>query len=327
LIEGDQYMSHTIKSAAVQFNHRPGDKEYNLERIEKICHEAANEGCQLIAFPEMCITGYWHVRNLSVEEVDSLAETIAEGESIRRLQLLSIKLNMIIGVGFIEKDDCHFYNSYAVFQPDRPTSCHRKLHCFVSEHMSSGDSYTIIDTSLNVKLGVLICFDNNIVENSRITAMMGADIILAPHQTGGVKTSNPSFMGGIDVSIWENRFNNPDKVKEEFTGKKGRGWLRRWLHSRAHDNGVFYMFSNGVGVDDDEVRTGNAMIIDCNGEIVAESTSIEDDVIYGEINTNLFQSCLGRIWMKGRRPELYTLLVAENESINSWKLKKLEQNG
>ncbi len=31
----------------------------------------------------------------------------------------------------------------------------------------------------------------------------------------------------------------------------------RWLPSRAHDNGVFYLFSNGVGLDDDEIRTGN----------------------------------------------------------------------
>ena len=320
-------MKTTIKAAVVQFNHRPGDKEYNLKQIESMCEDAANRDCQLIAFPEMCITGYWHVRNLSIEEIDSLAENIEDGESLKRLQILSKKLNLIIGVGFIEKDNDNLYNSYAVIQPDRPISCHKKLHCFISKHMNSGNNFTVIDTSLNVKLGVLICFDNNIIENARITALMGADIILAPHQTGGVKTSNPSFMGGIDVSLWHNRSNNPQKLANEFSGKKGRGWLRRWLHSRAHDNGVFYMFSNGVGLDDDEVRTGNAMIIDCNGEIIAETKSIEDDIIHGEIDTELLQNCLGRIWLKGRRPELYSPLFKENEFISSYNLKKLEQNG
>ena len=45
----------------------------------------------------------------------------------------------------------------------------------------------------------------------------------------------------------------------------------RWLPSRAHDNGLFLIFSNGVGADDDEVRTGNAMILDPYGRILAES--------------------------------------------------------
>ena len=33
----------------------------------------------------------------------------------------------------------------------------------------------------------------------------------------------------------------------------------------AHDNGMFLLFSNGVGIDDNEVRTGNAMILDPYG--------------------------------------------------------------
>ena len=45
----------------------------------------------------------------------------------------------------------------------------------------------------------------------------------------------------------------------------------RWLPSRAHDNGLFLVFSNGVGVDDDEIRTGNAMILDPYGRILAET--------------------------------------------------------
>jgi predicted amidohydrolase len=43
----------------------------------------------------------------------------------------------------------------------------------------------------------------------------------------------------------------------------------RWLPSRAHDNGMFLIFSNGIGPDDDEIRTGNAMILDPYGEIIA----------------------------------------------------------
>ena len=54
------------------------------------------------------------------------------------------------------------------------------------------------------------------------------------------------------------RQQNPEAIEAEFKGPKGRQWLMTWLPSRVHDNGLFLTFSNGVGLDDNEVRTGNA---------------------------------------------------------------------
>lgn len=83
----------------------------------------------------------------------------------------------------------------------------------------------------------------------------------------------------------------------------------RWLPSRAHDNGMFILFSNGVGLDDDEIRTGNAMIIDPYGRIVAESEAITDDMVTCSIDLSLIPLSTGRRWIYGRRPELYGLLT------------------
>jgi N-carbamoylputrescine amidase len=63
-----------IKVASVQFNHKPGNKNFNLQRILSFVQQAAENAVELIAFPEMCITGYWHIRNLSQKEVESLSE-------------------------------------------------------------------------------------------------------------------------------------------------------------------------------------------------------------------------------------------------------------
>jgi len=63
-------------------------------------------------------------------------------------------------------------------------------------------------------------------------------------------------MKPVDQSLWLRRHDSPEdeqKLREEFLSSKGKGWLLRWLPSRAHDNGLFVLFSNGVGVDDDEV--------------------------------------------------------------------------
>lgn len=299
-----------IRVASVQFNHKPGYKKYNLERIHHFSSIAQHNGVQIIVFPEMCITGYWHVRKLKKQEIEDLAERIPDGPSVQAIKNLSIQNNMIIGSGLIEKtDDGKLFNSYIVCMPDGSIKCHRKLHCFISKYMSSGDQFTVFETSLGCKLGILICWDNNLIENVRITALKGADILLAPHQTGGCKSRSPHAMGLIDPQLWINRKEYQQKIEEEFKGPKGRGWLMRWLPSRAHDNGMFIIFSNGVGVDDDEVRTGNAMIIDPYGRILNETTKVDDDIVISDIDLDLLKMCTGRRWIRGRRPELYGILT------------------
>jgi predicted amidohydrolase len=295
-----------IRVASVQFQHSPGDKAANLARIRAFVEEAASRRVELIAFPEMCITGYWHVRNLPHAEVAALAEPVPAGPSTRLLQSLSQQYGMTIGAGLIElAEDGSLYNSYVVAMPDGQTACHRKLHAFEGPHMKSGDSYTVFDTPHGCRVGVLICYDNNIIENARITALMGAEILLAPHQTGGCRSRSPRAMGAIDPALWDQRAEDPAAIEAELRGSKGRGWLMRWLPARAHDNGMFLIFSNGVGTDDDEVRTGNAMILDPYGEILVETNKAGDDMVVADLEAEILPTSSGRRWLSARRPELY----------------------
>ncbi len=299
-----------VRAAAVQFNHRPGDKEYNLGRIDFFVQKAARQRVKLLVFPEMCITGYWHVRSLDRPEIEALAEPVPAGPSSERLVALAQEHGMNIGAGLIEKSpDGNFYNAYVVAMSDGNTVLHRKLHCFVSEYMASGSDYTVFDIPQGVRVGVLICYDNNIFENTRTVALRGADILLAPHQTGGCKTRSPRCMGLIDPKLWENRKEEPEAIEAEFRGMKGRGWLMRWLPSRAHDNGMFLIYSNGVGIDDNEVRTGNAMILDPYGEILVETWKAGDDMVVADLEASRLEDCTGRRWIKSRRPELYGALA------------------
>ena len=63
-----------IRVATVQFQPAAGDKTYNLGRVRHFVTEAARAGVEIIAFPEMCLTGYWHVRKLSPQAFGALAE-------------------------------------------------------------------------------------------------------------------------------------------------------------------------------------------------------------------------------------------------------------
>jgi len=299
-----------IKAASVQFNHVPGDKTFNLERIAAFVREAAARQVDLISFPEMCITGYWHVRKLARDQIEVLAEPVPSGPSAQALLALASEHGMTIGAGLIEAaDGGDLYNTYVVAMPDGRVVLHRKLHCFVSEHMSSGDQYTVFDIPQGARVGVLICYDNNIGENVRVTALEGAEILLAPHQTGGCDSPSPRCMGRIDTRLWENRHEDPEAIEAELRGPKGRGWLMHWLPARAHDNGLFLVYSNGVGVDDDEVRTGNAMILDPYGDILVETCRARDEMVVADLDPNLREMCTGVRWIKTRRPALYRSLT------------------
>ncbi|MBW7996624.1 MAG: acyltransferase [Candidatus Glassbacteria bacterium] len=299
-----------LRAAAVQFEHAPGDKDANLDKIRRFTAKAAKRGADLVVFPECCITGYYFLRHLSRRELTELAEPVPAGPSTRELARLAAKHNMAVGAGLVElANDGRLYNSWVIALPDGQVHSHRKLHCFVSEHMDSGDEFTVFDTPSGWRLGVLTCYDNNIVENVRATALLGATVILAPHQTGGVRSPDPHTMGLIDRALWDNRQQNPAEIEAELRGDKGRGWLMRWLPSRAHDNGVFYVFANGVGVDDDEVRTGNAMILDTYGRVLAETWKAGDEMVSAELDPVLLERNTGKRWILTRRPELYGSLA------------------
>ncbi len=299
-----------IRVASVQFEHAPNDKSANMHKIEAFVEQAVHQGIEILAFPECCITGYWHLRHLSQPELLDLAEPVSDGPSSQWLISLAQQARMTIGAGLIEVDaDGRMYNTYVVAMPNGECRRHRKIHAFVSQYLTSGSEYTVFDSPHGCRIGVLICYDCNIGENVRITALKGAEILLAPHQTGGCDSPDPHTMGLVNRALWDDRHDDPHAIEAELCGPKGRGWLMRWLPARAHDNGLFLVFSNGVGVDDNEIRTGNAMVIDPYGRILAETCKAGDDMVVADLDAALPAVSTGRRWIKTRRPELYAPLT------------------
>ena len=303
-----QPTAKTVRASVIQFEPVPADVGHNLRTVRRLAEAAAAGGAQMIAFPEMCLTGYWHLRRLSAQRLRELSEP-AGGPLIREVQTLAAELGVGVGVGFLERDGDELFNSYAVCLPDGAVHVHRKLHSFEHEAISSGSAFTVFDTPWGVRMGVLICWDNNLVENVRATALLGATVLIAPHQTGGTSSRSPHGMKPIPMAVWDRRESDPAAIEEAFRGANGREWLLRWLPARAHDNGLFLLFSNGVGKDDDEVRTGNSMIIDPYGRILAETWAAGEAIVTADLDLDLVPLSTGRRWIRGRRPELYTILT------------------
>ena len=300
-----------IKISTAQFEHRNNDKTYNLSIIEKLSAKASKEGSDVIAFHECSITGYTFARNLSKKQMLELAEFIPDGDSILKLKEIAGKYNIIVLAGLFEKDkEDNLFKTYVCVDKNGLIAKFRKLHPFINPYLTSGHEYCIFEIH-GWKCGILICYDNNIVENVRATALLGAEIIFMPHSTMCTPSPRPGA-GFVSPELWKNRESDPTSLRLEFDGMKGRSWLMKWLPARAYDNGVYVVFSNPIGMDDDQLKNGCSMIIDPFGDILAECRSFDDSFVTSTITPDKLVKAGGYRYMNARRPELYKNIIGQD---------------
>jgi predicted amidohydrolase len=144
----------------------------------------------------------------------------------------------------------------------------------------------------------------------RATAFLGADIIFMPHVTMCTPSTRPGA-GFVDPVLWQNREADPTSLRLEFDGMKGRAWLMKWLPSRAYDNGIYAIFSNPIGMDDDQLKNGCSMIIDPFGDVIAECRTLGDDIVTATITPEKLTQAGGYRYRKARRPDLYGDIICQ----------------
>src|SRR5258705_864506 len=118
-------------------------------------------------------------------ELLELAEAVPGGPSVRELESIARDAGVHVAAGLIERDGDRLFNTYAVVGPEGLVARFRKIHPFINPSLSAGDSYQVFE-ALGTKWGILICYDNNLPENVRVTALLGAEVILMPHVTCGL---------------------------------------------------------------------------------------------------------------------------------------------
>ena len=318
-----------IRIATAQFENASGDKNANLATIRTLSAKAAQQGAQVVAFHECSITGYTFARHLSKEQLLAVAERIPDGSSIQVLRQIARDHDITILAGLFEKDEQdRIFKAYVCVDKNGLVAKYRKLHPFINPHILPGNEYVVFDLH-GWKCGILICYDNNIIENVRATVLLGADIIFMPHVTMMTPSTRPGA-GFADPALWANRESDPTSVRLEFDGMKGRSWLMKWLPARAYDNAVYVVFANPIGMDDDQLKNGCSMILDPFGDVVAECRQLGDEVVTATCTPEKLQQAGGYRYRNARRPDLYrdilgqphtseqkvVWLTPENESAN-----------
>jgi len=305
---------HDLRIAAAQFENRSGDKAFNLAAIADLSAQAAGSGADVVAFHECSITGYSFARRLSREQLWDLAEVIPGGASIEALTNIARRHGVAILAGLFERgDDGEVYKAQVCVDKDGIVAKHRKIHPFINPHIRPGNAYTVFELR-GWNCGILICYDNNIVENVRATALLGAEIIFMPHVTMCTPSTRPGA-GYVDPALWLNRESDPTSLRAEFDGLKGRAWLMKWLPARAYDNGIYVVFSNPIGMDDDQLKNGCSMVVDPFGDVIAECRRLDNEVAIATCSQQKIAMSGGHRYREARKPELYRhILGAEHRS-------------
>ncbi|HUQ92111.1 MAG TPA: nitrilase-related carbon-nitrogen hydrolase [Bryobacteraceae bacterium] len=306
-----------IRVAAVQFEARDGDKDYNLSVIQTLTRQAVEQRAELVCFHECSIPGYTFLENLTRPQLEAIAEPVPHGPSVQALRDIAAATGATIAAGLLEHDGDQLFNCHVVVNGQGLLAKHRKIHEFISDHISCGDRHTVFE-ACGARIGILTCYDNNLPENPRLTAMMGAEIILMPHVTGCLPSPMPG-RGVVDPEVWHNRERDPVRCRQEFDGPKGRGWILRWLPARAWENGVYAIYSNPIGIEGGTVKPGGSMILDPYGEVLAECRTLGDEVVVASLVPEKLTLASGASYIRARRPDLYARMVEPNPSLSPHK--------
>jgi predicted amidohydrolase len=208
------------------------------------CVEAT--GAELVVLPESATTGF--TPDCSPEELWDLV-TELPGAVIEPIQAAAASLGVHVCVGTYERgaERGVVYNSSALIGPDGALlGVYRKTHPFCTEirarggWVTPGDQVTVVDTELG-RIGMIICFDGDYPELTRIQAVQGAEVICRPS----------ALLRSAD--LWE------------LTSR-----------ARAYDNHVYVIGANATGIDPaGAIYFGNSMIVTPVAEVVARGSSFE----------------------------------------------------
>ncbi|RZF25067.1 carbon-nitrogen hydrolase [Paraburkholderia sp. UYCP14C] len=303
-----------LRIAAVPLELSWGGISPQVSRVSLIADRlacAARDGIGLAVFPEACLVECASLAKLRRREFEALAERV-DGPSVSAVADAVEATGVAAGVGLIERaPDGRIFNSYVICLPGGMRHCHRKLHAFEHRRVECGDRFTVFDTAWGVRIGVLIGGDNYLIENVRMTALMGATLLVAPHRR--YLTSHDNACGFQPLSPQRSPRAEATLRSAGASRRVERdpiGALRRWLPARAADNGMFVAFSGateGGNVNGNEHigETDAALIVDPCGRVLADNAGDERAFVSAELDTALIGASVGRRWLESRRPELY----------------------
>jgi len=297
-----------VKVAAAQMGpiQRADSRERVVLRMLALMDEAKAGGADLIVYPELALTTFfprWYMEDQA--EVDRWFEQEMPSAATRPLFERAADYQMAMSFGYAEKTpDGHHFNSCIL--TDRSAEIigkYRKVHLpghseFDTErafqhlekrYFEPGDSGFPVWRAMGGIFGMAICNDRRWPETYRVMGLQGVEMILLGYNTPSINSQKSEE--GPEKRLFHNRLS---------------------VQSGAYQNATWVVAVAKAGSEDGFPLIGGSLIVDPNGEIVAEATTEEDELLLYpcDLDATLFGKKTIFDFARHRRIEHYGLITS-----------------
>jgi len=248
-------MKREIKVGAIQMKTMPGSsREEKVSHSVSLIEQAAAEGCKIVVHGELSTMDYDDFYKAD-QAVFQQAEPVP-GPTTRVVGELAKKHQIYVIMPLFEKKmPGIYYNSAPIIGPGGDVvGIYRKTHLASAQvlerlYFRSGNSFQVWQTEFPpyARFSSIICFDRRHPEPARILATMDTQIMFCP-------TAAADYAGG--PGQW-------DIVNK----------------CRSIDTGMFGVYSNRVGKEKIHMYSGQSMIVNPHGEIIARADKEKDVIV------------------------------------------------
>lgn len=248
----------------------------NLEQSLRYIREAAENGSDLILFPEVQLTPFFPQfpgQDVSAFAVTMNSDTVCAFQNVCRECKIMAVPNL-----YLRENDKYFDASILIGADGSIIGLQKMVHIAQAEQFYEQDYYTPSDDGFKVfdtpfgKIGIVVCFDRHYPESIRTEALIGADLILIP--TVNTK-AEPSEMFEWEVRV------------------------------QAFQNSVAIAMCNRVGREGNMDFSGKSIVTDANGSVIANAEDTAQ-LLYAEFDISQSQIIRDkRPYTQLRRNEFY----------------------
>ncbi len=271
----------------------------NIKKTTALIQKAAKAGTKIIALQELFQTPYfpqWEGKNKNY-----YAESLA-GPAIQAMRETAKKYRVAIIAPIYEKTKNKYFNTAVVIDKNgKLLGQYHKIHIphdpgfYEKEYFEHGDlGYKIFKID-EVKLAVLICYDQWFPEAARLARLAGAEIIFYPTAIGNI-------IGYREQSDWHDAWETS-------------------MRGHAIANSVYVAAINRIGVEGKMKFFGQSFVADPFGKILKVLSKDKEQILVQKLDlakNKFFEEGWG--FLRNRRPDTYKDITSSKLTKKSKKL-------
>ena len=248
-------MSKIFRIALAQINPIVGDITTNTSMILDYVQRAQKLNVDLVAFPELAITGY-------PPEDLLFKKSFIQANVAAMNSIVEASEDVAVVVGYVEQDGIDLFNSAALGYRGRYIDSYRKIFLpnygvFDEErYFKKGDVCPVYEIN-GTQVGINICED--------IWYPMGPTVL----QCGAGAE--------VIININASPFHAGKRIEREAM-----------LSDRSSTHQVFLGYANTVGGQDELVFDGSSVIVDNDGHIITRGISFDEDLIVADLDMGVY---------------------------------------